>query len=167
MPQMKISALFIAGAILSGCANQPIQTPVSSEESEILASMSNAVQRATDAQVRLAAMKGANRSLLAGDSQSGEGLDMPISIAWNGPINRLAEKIAELSGLQYGGELGTRPPGGVMVSVSVTNEKARLILLNANAKAGVSARIELVDSGKKIVVHYPQTVQSGGLAAKR
>lgn len=158
---------FVSVAILAGCAAHAPVERTANEEADILAAISQNVQRATDAQVRLAAMKGANRGLLTGDSQSGDGLDMPISIAWNGPIARLTEKIADLAGVQYGGTLGTMPPGDVMVSLSVTNEKARLILLNANAKAGTAARIELIDDGKKLVVRYPQTTQTGGYPVKR
>lgn len=162
MHRMKILALAALIATTAGCAtsNRPIAS--NDAEAEVLKEIALSVQKATDAQVRLAAMKGANRGLLIGESTTGEGLDSPISISWSGPIDKLAQKIAELSGFEYGGILGKRPATEVIVTINATNEKGRIILLNANAQAGSAARVEIVEGGKKIVVRYAPTTQNGG-----
>ena len=166
MRKLNLSALAVVTALLSACNAPPI-VGAPTEDVEILKQIQHSVQRATDAQVRLAAMKGSNRGLLEGETNAAEGLDAPVSISWTGPIDRLAEKIAELSGLEYGGAIGTKPPGEVMVSINANNEKGRLILLNANGQAGLGARVEVVEGGKKIIVRYPPTTRTGGYPVAR
>jgi hypothetical protein len=162
MHMMKILALTALLATTAGCATSNRPTTSIDTEADVLKEIAQSVQRATDAQVRLAAMKGANRGLLIGESSTGEGLDAPISISWSGPIDKLAQKIAELSGFEYGGIVGKRPTVGVNVVINATNEKGRIILLNANAQAGSAARVELSEGSKKIVVRYAPTPGNGG-----
>lgn len=162
MHKTKLLAITAMAAALSGCAAPGPTFSEPSAEAEVLASIAQNVQRATDAQVRLAAVKGSNRGLLIGETNSGQGLDSPISISWSGPIDRLAEKIAELSGFEYGGVVGKKSATPVIVSIQASNEKGRVILLNANAQSGTAARIEVAENGKKIIVRYPQTIGSGG-----
>lgn len=162
MHKSKFLALSALAATLAGCATPAPQFTEPSAEAEVLATIAQNIQRATDAQVRLASVRGSNRGLLIGETNSGQGLDSPISISWSGPIDRLAAKIAELSNFEYGGIVGRAPATPVMVSIQASNEKGRVILLNANAQSGSAARIEITENGKKIVVRYPQTIGTGG-----
>jgi len=159
---IKLLALTALIGTTAACTTPPKPVSTDSMELQVLTEIRDSVQRATDAQVRLASMKGANRGLLIGENSSGEGLDAPISISWNGPIDKLAEKIADLSGFEYGGIVGKKSATPVNVSISSINERGRIILLNANAQAGSAARVEIAEGGKKIVVRYSPTIRDGG-----
>jgi hypothetical protein len=159
-----IKYLVIAAAIAAtaGCATQEVIAPGPSAETIILTKIAAQAKLATDAQIRLAAMREPNRSKMVGDADAFTGLDTPLTLNWSGEVDKLAQKVADLSDLTYLPPIGTKSATTVNVVISASNVKARYILDDANAQMGNSGRINISEEAKTITVQYPPTMRSGG-----
>lgn len=147
--------------LLAGCAHKPAETPAS-PDAEILKKIAQHAERASYSMQRLAALRGANGGLQVADMVAPAGLEMPISINWSGPVDSLVRKIAEVTGYEYEGVIGSKPVTPVLVTVAVTNTPAFNVLADAGAQAGSAADIIVRPETRKILVKYPPVLRNGG-----
>ena len=160
MHKTKLLASVSMMIAMAGCATAP-PAYEPSEEAEILSKIATHAHIAIDAQTRLATMKNGGSSY-PNDPTSDDGIDAPISINWTGPIDKLAEKVAEMTGYQYAGTVGSKPPMPVIVTISALGSKGSDVLLDANFQAGSAAEIKVSKETNKITVQFPPTTKSGG-----
>lgn len=159
---MKASSIALAMtslAVLSGCATQA-PTPVAAD-AEVMAQLATYADRASISNQRLASIRTGTAGVKIDKVEVPAGLEAPISITWSGPIDQLAKKVAELSGYQYGGSMGTSKTP-VLVSISVTNTPAFNVLADAGAQAGSAVDIVVHPNTKKIFVKYSPAARTGG-----
>ena len=155
-----------ASVVMTGCATKP-PAEVGEQikpDAEVLAKIAESATRASKSMERLAAIRSTTSGLKIADRVAPEGLDVPITINWAGPIDGLAKKLAELTGYKYEGTEGSVPSMPILVSVAVTETSAFQILANAGAQAGSAADIVIRPSTKSIMIKYAPATQSGGYA---
>ena len=87
------------------------------------------------------------------------GMQMPISIDWDGPIGPLVSKIANIAGYQPKA-LGIVPPIPVIVSIHAKNTPLADILRNAGLQAGNRASIVVYPSTKVVELSYAPSKSS-------
>lgn len=81
------------------------------------------------------------------------GMQMPISIDWDGPIGPLVSKISNVAGYKTKA-LGVVPPVPVIVSIHAKNTPLADILRNAGLQAGKRASIVVYPSTKVVELSY-------------
>lgn len=85
-------------------------------------------------------------------------LRQPMSITWNGPLNTIAEKIADRA--MYGFvELGSPSPVAILVQVDAIETPLVDILRNISLQAGSRANIVVDIENRNIEVHYAEIEQ--------
>lgn len=81
------------------------------------------------------------------------GMQMPISINWDGPIGPLASKISSIANYKLN-VLGIVPPVPVIISIHAKNTPLANILRNAGLQAGKRASIVVYPSTKVVELSY-------------
>ena len=158
-----IAAAALASLTLAGCATQDKAPPA--PDAEVMAKLATYAERASISMQRLASLRGANAGVRIELGKVPAGLELPVTLNWAGPVDQLAMKIAELTGYQFGGVLGsTKTP--VLVSMAVINQPAFNVLADAGAQVGSAADIVVHPDTKKIFVKYAPVTRSGGYGEK-
>lgn len=159
-----IFSMVAASAVMVGCATtQPVAVGDKIKpDAEVLAKIAESAARSSKSMERLAALRSTTSGLVISDRVAPEGLDVPITINWAGPIDGLVRTLSNLTGYKYEGTEGSVPTMPILVSVSVTETSAFNVLANAGAQAGSAADIVIRPSTKSIMVKYAPATQSGG-----
>lgn len=155
-----LSLTFVAITALYGCAT-PVSPVTEAPDAEVMAMLATYADRASIANQRLASIRSGTAGIKIENVEVPEGLEVPISITWSGPVDQMVKKVAELTGYEYGGSLGnSKTP--VLVSVTVANMPAFNVLADAGAQAGAAVDIVVHPNTKKIFVKYPPASRTGG-----
>ncbi len=86
-------------------------------------------------------------------SPASYGMAMPASIDWNGPIQKLAQQVANATNYQLR-VLGKAPSIPIIVSISAKNTPTGNILRDAGYQAGKRANIVVFPSTRTIELRY-------------
>lgn len=160
---IRLPSVLLLTVLVAGCAFPAKQAVVQPEaETAVLSELAVYAQRASLSMQRMAAMKNANGSGQVANIVAPAGMNTPMFLNWNGPIEGLVKSIAERTGYSYEGVVGVKPATPVIVSVSVTNMPAFNILVDAGAQAGSAADIVVRPDTKKIFIKFPPVIRSGG-----
>lgn len=81
------------------------------------------------------------------------GLQMPVSIDWNGPIGPFVTKITELSGYSIK-TLGTPPPIPVLIAIHSKTTPVADVLRDAGFQAGNHASIVVYPTTRVVELRY-------------
>ena len=162
MLKNKLLLTVVAAAALSGCATQKPAPAPESADAAVIQKLNEYAERSSMTMQRLASLQIDRAGGKTVELKAPEGLDVPVSITWTGPVEQLVKKIAEITGYTYEGVLGSKPAAPVNVSISVSKMSAFQVLADAGAQAGVGADIVIRPDLKKLAVKYPPTTPTGG-----
>lgn len=142
-------------SVLAACAapETTLTTPNGDNSSIQLAEAAGSVSKSLES---LEANQQAAHPPLAVSAQPAAatyGMQMPISIDWDGPIGPLVSKISKIAGYQPK-VLGVVPPIPVIVSIHAQNTPLADILRNAGLQAGKRASIVVYPSTKVVELSY-------------
>ena len=156
--QMKRPALLIISlfcGLLTACAapQTSLQAPNSDSTAIALAQAAGAASKSLEGLE--ANQQAANPPKIAHPIPAAAtyGMQMPISIDWDGPIGPLVSKIAETANYKLR-VLGVVPPVPVLISIHAKNTELANILRSAGLQAGKRASIVVYPSSKTVELSY-------------
>ncbi len=129
----------------SDAAHPAVATP-----DPVAVRLADAAQKASSALQSLAAVEQARTpSPLPAVTPSGDDLDKPITVAWNGPAAPLALRLATRVGYHFR-EIGTPPTVPATVTVDVIEQPVMDVLRDVGLQLGTRANL-VIDANRKTV----------------
>lgn len=155
-----IFVALLSVVVLGGCASNPSFDKNNPDPAMLrLAQVAEDIQRSSN---QLAALEAAKyRATERGKPQSIDvellpGLEEVVSLgaSWNGPINKLLDKLSYLGGLNPPRYLNVKPAGDVIVNVDTDYRRIIDILQDVGAQTGQRAVLTLKARERVLIVEY-------------
>ncbi len=139
-------------ALLAGCEPRGGVTPVAAEPDIVTVKLAQAADKASTALDSIAAIE-QQRSPVAPPSEDYSGappnLMQPVSVRWSGPIEQIAQGLAERAGLRFRVK-GSVPPVPLTITVDAYQEPILHILRDLGLQAGRRADLS-VDAAEGVI----------------
>lgn len=155
-----IFVALLSAVVLGGCASNPSFDKNNPDPAMLrLAQVAEDIQRSSN---QLAALEAAKYRETEGGSPQPidvellSGLEKVVSLgaSWNGPIDKLLDKLSYLAGLNPPRYLNVKPAGDVIVNVDTDYRRIIDILQDVGAQAGQRAVITLKARERVLIVEY-------------
>ncbi len=155
-----ILASIISAALFSGCASNAAFDKSSSDPAMLrLAQVAEDIQRSSN---ELAAIEAAKYRATSGvrlqeiDVELLPNLEKVVSLgaSWNGPMDKLLNKLSHLAGLNAPRYLNVKPSGDVIVNVNTDYRRIIDILEDVGSQSGQRAVITLKARERVLIVEY-------------
>jgi defect-in-organelle-trafficking protein DotD len=169
----KVSAMFrfpgFAGLCLTllalaGCA-KPLSPPpqVAAQPDKVSAMLAEAADRASVALETLAAVEQARTPAIAVApiENAPKELQRAITVNWVGPVEPIAQKLADRAGYTFQ-TIGTPPPVPAVVSVDVENKPVIDVLRSLGLQLGSRADVKVDGARRMVEIHYAPHNGAGG-----
>jgi defect-in-organelle-trafficking protein DotD len=88
-------------------------------------------------------------------------LDRAVTINWIGPVEPIAQKLADRAGYAFQ-SIGNPPPVPIVVSLDVENKPVIDVLRSIGLQLGVRADVRVDGQRKMVEVHYAPNTGVGG-----
>lgn len=157
MRNLKVAIIIFICGLLGACAlpqqPQPSEATYDSSSAIALAEAAGSVSQSLSGLEQNQQAANPPQAISAAPPAATYGMQMPISIDWNGPIGPLVAKIANVASYHLK-IVGTEPAIPVIVSVHAKNTQLADILRDAGFQAGNHASLVIYPSTKTVVLSY-------------
>lgn len=160
-----VLTVLLCGFIVSGCSSSLVDTKFSNGAAQLVATpdsvsamLAEAADRASTALETLAAVEYSRTPTqsIAPINNAPVELRRAITVNWVGPIEPIAQTLADRAGYNFN-IMGADPPVPIVVSIDAENRPVIDILRDIGLQLGQRGDVK-VDSGQRVVeIHYPST----------
>ena len=147
--------LLLAGLLLAGCMNMEM-TPVATDPDLVSTRIAQSAERASkalDAISGIEQMRAPNMPPPEDYSSAPAALTQPITVRWSGPVEQMAETLAQRAGMRFQ-TVGGRPGVPLLVSVDVYQKPLIEVLHDLGLQAGRRADISVNSSSNTVEIRY-------------
>lgn len=149
------SALLLTGLVLAGCMNMPM-TPVATEPDLVSTRIAQSAEKAAKALDTISGieqMRAPPMPAPADYSSAPPALAQLITVKWSGPIEQLAQTLAQRAGMSFQ-TVGGRPGVPLLVTVDVYQKPLIEVLHDLGLQAGRRADLAVNSSNNTIEIRY-------------
>ena len=163
MRQATSALLLTFSAVLAACAPLRGDPQIAATPDKVSLLMAQAADRASSALETLAAVEQSRSPGIAVAPLQ----DMPpelgraMTVAWNGPVEPIARKLADRAGYAFR-TVGAPPAVPIIVNINAENTPVGEILRNLGLQMGVRADIRVDVAARSIEIHYAPVTGAGG-----
>jgi defect-in-organelle-trafficking protein DotD len=153
----------LAVALMAACSPLKGDPQIAAPPDKVSMMMAESADRASTALQTLAAVEQARSPGIAVapiDNAPPE-LMRAMTIAWNGPVEPMARKLADRAGYSFEA-IGAPPPVSIVVNINVENTPVIDILRNVGLQLGVRADLKVDATSRMVEIHYAPVTGLGG-----
>lgn len=150
--------------LVSACShqNKPIPQLVA-EPNSVDLMLADAADRATRALETLASMEQATKpgEVVAAVPNAPQELRRALTFDWSGPAEPLVQELSKQAGYDFG-VIGNRPPLPIILNIKATNTPMIDVLRDIGLQMGARSDLKVDAQGRRIEIHYADTVNRAG-----